>query len=59
MPESKCLQLPTTTPFINSLLHFCILLSLVNLKNELGSEGTPSFLIIQCIPDILVAQGKE
>ena len=43
-------------PFIYNLLRVCIFpyfISLVNLKNELGSNGTPSFLIIRYFPDIL------
>ena len=35
----------------NMSVFSCVISSLVKLKNKLGSEGTPSFLIIRHFPD--------
>ena len=62
LSQSVCGWLPVTTihciQFV-TCLYFLILLSKVNLKNELGSDGTSSFLIIKYFPGILVTQDKE
>jgi len=45
---------------VQFVTHLCFLvlceLSLVSCRNKLGSKGTPSVVVILCIPGILVTQ---